>query len=477
MCIDMNMEITSILRCQPQSQKSLSSVVGIGISFLLGIQFLAFLNTNSTATTLRLEGGGTRGVRLHEHEHKLQAEKGDIHDHDQYFILPQEAAAVDGEAKKLLAHDDHSSSSRNIDLLQTVATAQVTPSSSAERRISQTDIVQPHSHSIGYKKVLVTGRAGVVGSSVLESDLCIKKANKQRNQEHKVVLDWIEILPNDSDALNTRVLCFIPIISTDHNARALDVLHTWGKRCDKLVFASNDTDSDIGAVKVEIPTEDWSHLWQKQRETMRHIWQVYGKEYDFFLKADLDTYVIVENLKAYLASEEIQSKKDQPLILGRRVSRREEKWYQGFDHNKTLADEFLKTSQNKFHYTMGGAGYVMNQKYLSMFYESMDEHFCLSSEQEMTFPEDVGINFCMGNIGVYPYNTRDEFGRERFHLRSPEALFNVNEADKSAWLYKVHRDVGGIKGGVDCCSPASITFHHVKGQGALYDFERMIYCK
>ena len=318
------------------------------------------------------------------------------------------------------------------------------------------------------------GVQNVTTKTVLESDLCAK--NKQGNQQHKVVLDRIEILPNDSEALNTRVLCFIPIISTDHNARALDVMQTLGKRCDKLVFASNATDSDIGAVKVDIPTEDWAHLWQKQRETMRHIWQVYGEEYDWFLKADLDTYVIVENLKAYLASEEIQSKKDQPLILGRRVSRREEKWYQGFDHNKTLVDEFLKTSHNKFHYTMGGAGYVMNQKYMEKFYDSMDEHFCLSSEQEMTFPEDVGINFCMGNIGVYPYNTRDELGRERFHLRTPEALFNVDGTDESAWLYKVHRDVGGIKGGADCCSPASITFHHVKSQGALYDFERMIYC-
>lgn len=323
------------------------------------------------------------------------------------------------------------------------------------------------------------GVQNVTIKTVSESDLCTHtQIHKQRNHQHKVVLDRIEILHNDPGALNTKVLCFIPIISTDHNATALDVMHTWGKRCDKLVFASNTTDSDIGAVKIDIPKEDWAHLWQKQRETVRHIWQVYGEEYDWFLKADLDTYIIMENLKAYLASGEIQSKKDQPLILGRRVSRREEKWYQGFDHNKTLVDEFLKTSHNKFQYTMGGAGYVMNQKYMEKFYDSMDEHFCLSSEKEMTFPEDVGINFCMGNIGVYPYNTRDELGRERFHLRSPEALFNVDETDKSTWLHKVHRDVGGIKGGNDCCSPVSITFHHVKGQGgALYDFERMIYCK
>ena len=155
----MKMKITSILRCQPQSQRRLFAVVGIGISFLLGMQFLAFLNTNSTATRLRWEGGGTRGVRLHEHEHKLQAEKGDIHDKDQYFILPQEAAAAADSKAKLLAHDDHSSSSSMIDLVQTqTAVAAHATSSSAERHV-----VQPH---IGYKKVLVTGGAGFVGSSV-----------------------------------------------------------------------------------------------------------------------------------------------------------------------------------------------------------------------------------------------------------------------------------------------------------------------
>lgn len=351
----------------------------------------------------------------------------------------------------------------------------LTVKSTSARGTSETTYLRHEDHEADTNEAHVAQNATV--KTVPESDVCTKTKRKNQNRQHKVVLDRIEILPNDSDALNAKVLCFIPIISTDHNARALDVMNTWGKRCDKLVFASNATDSNIGAVKVDVSTEDWAHLWEKQRETMRHIWQVYGEEYDWFLKADLDTYVIVENLKAYLASEEIQSKKDEPLILGRRVSRREEKWYQGFDHNKTLVDEFLKTSHNKFHYTMGGAGYVMNHKYMEKFYDVMDKHFCLSSEKEMTFPEDVGINFCMGNIGVYPYNTRDELGRERFHLRSPEALFNVDGTDKSAWLYKVHRDVGGIKGGVDCCSPASITFHHVKGPGALYDFERMIYCK
>jgi hypothetical protein len=37
----------------------------------------------------------------------------------------------------------------------------------------------------------------VTSKTVSESNICTKKVHKQRNQQHKVVLDRIEILPND----------------------------------------------------------------------------------------------------------------------------------------------------------------------------------------------------------------------------------------------------------------------------------------
>ncbi len=62
-----------------------------------------------------------------------------------------------------------------------------------------------------------------------------------------------------------------------------------------------------------------------------------------------------------------------------------------FDHNKTLVDEFLSISHNKFQYTKGGAGYVINQKYMKKFYEFL----FVFSEEEMTFPEDLALIFAL----------------------------------------------------------------------------------
>ena len=32
---------------------------------------------------------------------------------------------------------------------------------------------------------------------------------------------------------------------------------------------------------------------------------------------------------------------------------------------------------------------------------------------------------------------------------------------KDGWFFKYHELVGGIEGGLDCCSPYSVTFHHM----------------
>jgi len=302
---------------------------------------------------------------------------------------------------------------------------------------------------------------------------------RKESVQHKVVLDHIEILPpaTAKSFLDQRILCFIPIISTADNVKkASEIRHkTWGKHCDKLIFASNATDHELGLFKVEVTRDNYWHLWEKQRETMRHIWRTNGQDYDWFVKADLDTYIIMENLKSYLASDEIQSQIGQPLILGRRLARPEEKWHKGFDHNESLVEEFLRKSDNKFIYVDGGAGYVMNREYLKTFYQSMDEYFCLSGREERTFPEDVALGFCMGYQGYFPYNTRDEFKRERFHMFSPRAMYDLNVHDEAAWWVRFHDDVGGVKNGEDCCSTTSISFHRLKEPDALLNMQRQLY--
>ena len=169
----------------------------------------------------------------------------------------------------------------------------------------------------------------------------------------RIILDRIHVDRRQSFAASNQslptVLCCLPIIKSEHSRKALDVYYTWGKRCDKLIFASNASDPRLGAFKVKVPYTgyDWLHLWQKEREAMRYIWETYGHSYDWFLKADVDTYIIMENSRQYLSSEEIRSRSNEALILGRRFSMRANEESK-LSHNTTLRQDFLKRSNNIF---------------------------------------------------------------------------------------------------------------------------------
>lgn len=64
---------------------------------------------------------------------------------------------------------------------------------------------------------------------------------------------------------------------------------------------------------VASDTEDRGHLWTKTKNGLYHAMKHYA-DYDFFLKADDDTYTIVENLRFLLKDRDPES----PMIMGRR---------------------------------------------------------------------------------------------------------------------------------------------------------------
>ncbi|EPB65851.1 hypothetical protein ANCCEY_15076, partial [Ancylostoma ceylanicum] len=80
------------------------------------------------------------------------------------------------------------------------------------------------------------------------------------------------------------------------------ILETWAKRCDDFIFF---TDSPMSA---EIPHIYWKelhsrdHSWEKIRRIFNHVIDDMEDEYDWYLRADDDAYVIVENLRHFLAN-------------------------------------------------------------------------------------------------------------------------------------------------------------------------------
>lgn len=142
--------------------------------------------------------------------------------------------------------------------------------------------------------------------------------------------------------------------------------------------------------------------------SLNYFWLKY--ETPFWSSGD-DLFLIVENLRYYLESEEIRtaanggiflpdgniSNKQTPLLLGRRFA------YQG-DMNDI--------------FDSGGSGYTMNKPALKML---VTEGFPNYFPHRKTFSEDTMVAKLLKKINVLPYDTKDDSGREihAFPTRAP----------------------------------------------------------
>lgn len=111
-------------------------------------------------------------------------------------------------------------------------------------------------------------------------------------------------------------------------------------------------------------------------------------EFDWLLKADDDTYVIVENLK---------------LFLKNRCS------------NETNIYGY-KINNHGVNYVAGGGGYAISSRIVHKLGASLvnDSGFC-KIENGI---EDMEVSMCLNKLNVTQGDSRDIKGRERFHMYS-----------------------------------------------------------
>lgn len=97
-----------------------------------------------------------------------------------------------------------------------------------------------------------------------------------------------------------KVLCWIMISPNYHRTRGVHIKNTWGRRCNKLLFMSSEHDPIIDSIALPNMKEKITHLWSKTRKSFQLIHDEYLNEADWFLKADDDTYMMIENLRLML---------------------------------------------------------------------------------------------------------------------------------------------------------------------------------
>ncbi|XP_046362295.2 glycoprotein-N-acetylgalactosamine 3-beta-galactosyltransferase 1-like [Haliotis rufescens] len=226
---------------------------------------------------------------------------------------------------------------------------------------------------------------------------------------------------------SVRLLCWVMTMPSNFKKKARYVRETWGKRCDVLLFFSSVENKALSVIGLNV-SEGRSHLTDKTYHAFRYVYKHYFNQADWFLKADDDTYVIVDNLKFYLSKFD----KNQGLYFGATFSR--------------------VTPQG---YNSGGAGYVLSKEALKKFGERGSNNTACPFERGV---EDVAMGLCMFNLGVKLVNTLDKKNKTRFHAYNP--LTHMEAGDKYLNSFSAY----GYRTGAMNISDLPLTFHYIQGR-------------
>nr|XP_027213724.1 glycoprotein-N-acetylgalactosamine 3-beta-galactosyltransferase 1-like [Penaeus vannamei] len=201
------------------------------------------------------------------------------------------------------------------------------------------------------------------------------------------------------------ILCWVPLYPEAHNRTSRHVIATWGKRCNKLVFMSTMDDPSIDAVNVG-SKEGYGYLWHKTMFSLQYIYKHFLNEFQWFLKADDDTYVIMENLRYMLRAYDTND----PIYFGL--------YYKNFGR-----------------YNAGGAGYVMGRESIRRFVEQALPNAAICSPTGKA--EDVKLGNCLQRVGIKFGDTRDHIGQGRFWQHHPISIIKETKLVESYQHYPV----------------------------------------
>lgn len=239
-----------------------------------------------------------------------------------------------------------------------------------------------------------------------------------------------------------RVLCWVMTSPETLTSKALHTYVTWGHRCNKILYVSSNESSTFPAPVIGLEVaEGRGHLTAKTMQAFKYIYDNHYDEADWFMKADDDTFVVLENLRYFLADRDPK----EPVYYGHHFS------------------TFVKPNG----YYSGGGGYVISKEALRRFglKGATNESLCAKDSGA----EDTEFGKCMQNLGVLTADSYDETGRSRFHAFHPDF---IKEGVYPDWYIQI--DTHDAKKGYGAISEYPISFHYMTPKD-MYQYEFYFY--
>uniref|UniRef100_A0A0N4ZWD4 N-acetylgalactosaminide beta-1,3-galactosyltransferase n=1 Tax=Parastrongyloides trichosuri TaxID=131310 RepID=A0A0N4ZWD4_PARTI len=256
---------------------------------------------------------------------------------------------------------------------------------------------------------------------------------------------YSEVEFDSPDLFNdVKIFCIILTAPKFRESRCEYQKRTWLKRCNRYIFISSINDPTLPSIGYNI-TESRNALWPKISFGMKYVYRNFGKKYDWFLRVDDDSYVIMENLRNYLTFKNPNKAK----VYGFRYKSMWPGYKQGIIH--------------------GGAGTVLSKAALGRLVMkglgSSDK--CKAENNNL---DDRKLSYCLEDSKVLFSGPRDSKGRVLFYP-NPVASFADHHLSNSFIKKNAYYEV---KQGIDYISDYPISFHRIYGK-EMYTYEYLLY--
>jgi hypothetical protein len=294
----------------------------------------------------------------------------------------------------------------------------------------------------------------------------------------RTVFEQIQVTKTPPTTKDVKVFCAIYTYPGNNN-QTNAIRETWGRRCDGFMAASTETNHSLATVNLPHHGFEGQYkgIWQKVRSMLGYIYDNFLETYDFYYFCGDDTYVIMENMKAFLTSPKLIEYAGgpdypNPVFAGAWTH---PLWFRNNpDYDPT--EIFMG----------GGAGYVLSKKTVRILVKDILPH-CHDATNGSA--EDVYMSQCLKkHLNLTGCDTRDEDERDRFiqydvgrRARVPPTGVRPDDPswfprfiqNQNDWL-QIHHN-WTAKYGPEAISPSAVTFHKVQPPFKMKVYERIFY--